>query len=385
MNPVWQSLTRTRAIFAKEMMQLQRDRMTLAMAVLIPLIQLILFGYAINTNIRDIPAGLVDHSHSGLSRVLVQTVEATQVVRFTHQYTDTQSAEAALASTEVQAVLVIPADVDNRLAQHAAVGFGLPPSSDMETSRPVAGWIVDASDTMVASAVKSLRNMSLAELLDKPPNRNVPTFELAMYYNPEQRTVVNIVPGLAGTILTMTMIMFTSAAIVREQERGNMEMLINTPVHPLELMIGKIIPYIFVGLLQVAIILGLGHWMFDVPLNGSLWQLGLVTLIFIAASLVLGLVISTLAKSQLQAMQMTIFVLLPSILLSGFMFPYEGMPRLAQQIAELLPATHYMRLIRGILLKDVDISHMMYDIGWLLAFTVIGLSLAALRFNKRLD
>lgn len=385
MKNLLSSLSRIHAILSKELAQLKRDRMTFGMVIMIPLVQLMLFGYAINTNIRHIPVGIVDHSHTALSRVLVQTVAATQVVRFTHHYDSEEQAQTALASAEVRAILVIPEDVDNRLVRHQSIGFGSPAATDMETSRPIAGWMVDGSDTMIAAAIKGLRAMPLAELLDKPANRNTPTFEVALFYNPEQRTAVNIVPGLVGVILTMTMIMFTSAAIVRERERGNLEMLITTPVRSIELMIGKIIPYIFIGLLQVAIILGIGHSIFNVPINGSLLHLTGATLLFIAASLVLGLVISTIAKTQLQSMQMTIFILLPSILLSGFMFPYEGMPEAAQVIAEALPATHFMRLIRGVVLRDVELFDMSYDIYWLLAFTLGGLLLASLRFKKRLD
>jgi len=227
--------------------------------------------------------------------------------------------------------------------------------------------------------------MPLNELLDKPSNRKTATFAVALHFNPEQRSTVNIIPGLVGIILTMTMIMFTSAAIVRERERGNLELLITTPIHSIELMIGKIIPYIFVGILQVAIILGLGHLIFNVPMNGSLLQLSFATFLFISASLVFGLVISTIATNQLQATQMTIFVLLPSILLSGFMFPFEGMPKLAQNIAEVLPATHFMRLIRGVVLKDVEITNMKFDMLWLIGFTLIGLMIASLRFKKSLD
>ena len=197
--------------------------------------------------------------------------------------------------------------------------------------------------------------------------------------------MVNIVPGLVGVILTMTMIMFTGAAIVRESERGNMEMLITTPIRPLELMIRKNIPYIGIGLVQVVIILGLGAVLFSVRIAGSLGTLLLVTLLFIFASLSLGLVLSTVAKNQLQAMQMTIFILLPSILLSGFMFPYEGMPRGAQLIADLLPATHFMRVIRGVVLRDADVADLGPDAAWLLGFAVLGLIVAALRFRKRLD
>ncbi|MCB1761496.1 MAG: ABC transporter permease, partial [Gammaproteobacteria bacterium] len=220
---------------------------------------------------------------------------------------------------------------------------------------------------------------------NKPPNRSTPTFEVTLLYNPEQRSAVNIVPGLVATILTMTMIMFTSAAIVRERERGNMEMLITTPVRPIELMLGKIIPYVFVGAIQVTIILALGHLVFGVPINGSLAQLAGATLLFICASLTLGLVISTVARSQLQSMQMTIFVLLPSILLSGFMFPYDAMPLAAQYIAEALPATHFMRLVRGVVLRDVNIFDMSGDLVWLMLFTAAGLAVASLRFKKRLD
>lgn len=379
------SLRRIYAILSKELMQLKRDKMTFGMVVMIPLIQLMLFGYAINTNIRNIPVGVVDQSETGLSRVLIQTISATQVVKFTEKYIDVKQAEAAIASAEVRAVLVIPKDVSQRLVRHRAVGLGSPPSTDMETSRPVAQWMVDGSDTMIAAAIKSLKAMPLTELLSKPANRNTPTFEVALFYNPEQRTAVNIVPGLVAVILTMTMIMFTSAAIVRESERGNMEMLITTPVRSIELMLGKIIPYMFIGGVQVAIILGLGNLVFDVPVNGSLWQLTGATLLFITASLSLGLVISTIAKNQLQSMQMTVFILLPSILLSGFMFPYEGMPEVAQYIAEALPATHYMRLIRGVVLRDVEIIDMTSDVYWLALFTLAGLAVASLRFKKSLD
>lgn len=378
-------LQRVRAIIGKELIQLRRDRMTFGMIVMIPLIQLLLFGYAINTNIRHIPVGVVDFSKSGLSRVLVQTVSATQVVDIKHYFEGVDAARTAIASAQIRAALIIPGDVDHRLARHPSVGPGLPPSSDEETSRPVAQWVVDGSDTIVAAAIKSLRNMPLAELVDKPANRSTPTFEVALLYNPEQRTVVNIVPGLVAIILTMTMIMFTSAAIVRERERGNMEMLISTPVRSIELMIGKIVPYIFIGVIQTSIILGLGHVLFKVPIGGGLVQLAAATFLFITASLTLGLVISTIARNQLQSMQMTVFVLMPSILLSGFMFPYEGMPVVAQYIAEALPATHFMHLIRAVVLRDVEVMNMASDVYWLALFTLGGLAVASLRFKKRLE
>ncbi|WP_170421114.1 ABC transporter permease [Ruegeria arenilitoris] len=378
------SLRRITAVLKKELLQLRRDRMTFAMVVMIPLIQLLLFGYAINTNIRHIPVGIVDQADSSLSRTLAQIVQATQVVTITEVFATPEEAEQAINESTVRAAFIIPPDVDDRLARSPSIGLGLPNATNQTSSRPVAHWIVDGSDTMVASAIKSLRSMPLTELLRQPPNRQVPTFEVTLYFNPEQRSAVNIVPGLVGVILTMTMILFTSAAIVRERERGNMEMLINTPVKSIELMIGKIIPYIFLGLLQVAIILGLGHFLFDVPINGGMIPLLVVTLLFIIASLSLGLVISTLAQNQLQSMQITIFVLLPSILMSGFMFPFDGMPKPVQVIAQVLPATHFMDMIRGVVLRDATLYALRGDILWMIGFAVLGMLAATLRFKKRL-
>ncbi|MCX2723550.1 ABC transporter permease [Roseibium salinum] len=378
-------ISRIAALFFKELAQLRRDRMTFGMVIMIPLIQLILFGYAINTNIRDIPVAVVDHSQTGISRVLIQVVEATRVVTVAERLNSVEEAEAAIKAARVRAAFIIPRDVAQRAVRSPALGFGTPPSTDEETSRPVAQWIVDGSDTMIAGAIKSLRNMPLTELFRKPANRSTPTFEVALFFNPEQRTAVNIVPGLVGIILTMTMIMFTSAAIVRERERGNMEMLINTPVRPMELMIGKIIPYIFIGLVQTILILGLGHLLFNVPYGSRLPDLLAGTLLFIGASLSLGLVLSTIAKSQLQATQMTVFVLLPSILLSGFMFPYEGMPEIAQYIAEIFPATHFMRMVRGFVLRDASLIDLHRDALWMFGFFVLGMTVAAFRFKKRLD
>jgi ABC-2 type transport system permease protein len=356
------------AITQKELRQLARDRLTFGMVVMIPLIQLLLFGYAINTDVRHIPVGLLDMSRTADARLLVEAIKATQVVSIARHYEGVSQAEAALTRGEVRAVLVLPADLPRRLGE----------------GRPVGQWLVDGSDTLIASALLGLRSMPLTELdpkLTQPPV----SLETVLYFNPSRRSAINIVPGLLGVILTMTMIMFTSAAIVRERERGNLELLITTPVTALELMLGKILPYIGVGLVQVAIILGLGHLIFAVPINGALSQVLLATLLFIAASLTLGLLISTLAQTQLQAMQMTVFILLPSILLSGFMFPYEGMPVPAQWVAELLPATHFMRIIRGIVLRGGDLASLWQDALWLGFFAVAVLLLAAHRFKKSLD
>ncbi|WP_394228433.1 ABC transporter permease [Pseudoalteromonas spongiae] len=379
------NLSRIFSIVKKELLQLKRDKTTFAMVVMIPLVQLLLFGFAINTQIRDIPIAVVDQSNSALGRVLTQTVEASQTVKVVAKYPSVILAEKAMAQAKVRAVLVIPRDVAERLSRHQVLGSATPNSSNYQLVRPIGQWLVDGSDTMITGAIKGLANMPLGELMKQPVNRQVTTFAVTPYYNPAQRSVVNIVPGLVGVILTMTMVMFTSAAIVRERERGNLEMLINTPISSFELMLAKIIPFIFIGALQVTIILSLGYLVFDVKVVGSLLQLALMTLLFISASLVLGLIISTIAKSQLQAMQLTVFVLLPSILLSGFMFPYEGMPEVAQYIAEGLPATHYIRAMRAIVLRDVEVSEMTYDALWLMGFTLVGLIIASLRFKKRLD
>jgi ABC-2 type transport system permease protein len=209
--------------------------------------------------------------------------------------------------------------------------------------------------------------------------------EVRPYYNPERRTPVNIVPGLMGVILTMTMILFTAVAIVRERERGNLELLINTPVSSAELMIGKVVPYILIGMLQLALILAVGRMLFDVPVRGSILDLYLAAFAFIAANLALGLFISTAARTQFQAMQMTVFILLPSILLSGFMFPFEGMPLVAQWLGEVLPNTHFIRLARGIMLREAPIGELYREVGYLLGFALVAMTGAALRFTKRLD
>jgi len=360
------------AIAQKEFTQLSRDRTTFAMIVMIPLIQLMLFGYAINSEVRNIPIAIVDLSNSIAARVITEEVRVTQVIDIVDHFDTPAEAEAAIVAGKVRAALVFP----ENLAQRVAGG---------ET---VAQWLVDGSDTMVSAALLPLRSMPLNLALGTPPgsySQRQPTFELALFFNPERRSAVNIVPGLTAVILTMTMILFTSAALVREREQGNLELLITTPIKPMELMLGKLIPYVLVGIIQVAIILGLGRLIFAIPFEGEIYDLALVTLPFIAASLALGLLISTFAETQLQAMQMTIFILLPSILLSGFMFPYEAMPHPAQIISEALPATHFIRLIRGVVLRGAGITDLTSDIIWLLGFTVLVLGISAKRFTKTLD
>ncbi len=360
------------AITAKEFLQLSRDRITFGMVVMLPLVYLLLFGYAINTVVRQVPVAIVDLSGTATARAIVEQVRVTQVVEIVGTYDTPAEAEDALVAGKIRAALVLPSDLTQRLAAQQTAGQ----------------WLVDGSDTMVGSALLGLREMPLQMEPGGPSvlgNRGEPTFEVALFFNPERRAAVNIVPGLAAIILTMTMILFTSIALVRERERGNMEILITTPIRPIELMLGKLIPYVLFGYVQITIVLGLGYLMFDVPFQGSLASLLVITLAFIGASLTLGLLISTAAQTQMQAMQMTVFVLIPSILLSGFMFPYDSMPELAQYIAELLPATHFMRLIRGVYLRGADTSQLLGDISWLLGFTVIMLGIATRRFQKTLD
>lgn len=363
------SVQRSLAIMFKELRQLSRDRPTFGMIVMLPLIQLLLFGYAINTNVRNLPVAVVDMSQSELGRSMVADVVATQVVQIVDTFATPTQAADAITRGEVRAALIIPFDLPQRMLDE----------------RPLAQWLIDGSDTMVGNALLGLQSMPLSNPLAPALSPGKPTFTMSLFYNPQRRTAVNIVPGLVAVILTMTMIMFTSAALVRERERGNLELLITTPVKPMELMVGKIVPYVFVGFIQLIIILGLGHIIFDVPINGRMDHLFLGVLLFISASLTLGMLISTLAKTQLQAMQLTVFILIPSILLSGFMFPYEGMPAFAQWIAEALPATHFIRVIRGIVLRGAHLSDLWPDLVWLAVFTILGLMVAARRFKKRLD
>ena len=366
------SLNRIIAVAAKEFLHMARDRMTFGMIIMIPLVQLLLFGYAINSVVRNIPIAVVDLSGSAAARIITEQVRVTQVVDIAAFFDTPAEAEAAIVAGQVRAALIFPKNLPQRIAN----------------GETVAQWLVDASDTMVSSALLPLRSMPLrleAGVPDGAFQPTTPSFEMALFFNPERRSAVNIVPGLTAIVLTMTMILFTSLALVREQERGNMELLITTPVLPVELMLGKLAPYVLVGIIQVTIILGLGRLVFNVPFHGDLGSLAIITIAFIAASLTLGLLISTLAKTQLQAMQMTIFILLPSILLSGFMFPYEAMPIAAQYIAEAFPATHFMRLIRGVALRGAHAGQLLNDILWLLGFTAAMLAIATLRFRKTLD
>jgi len=360
------SLQRIFAIVLKEVRQLRRDRLTFGMIVGIPVMQLLLFGYAINTDVRHLSAGLADLSSTAASRQLVLDLANTQVVDINYQAADTAELERLMREGRISVGIYIPPDFEKRLQQ---------------PERAAAQLLIDGSDNIVQGAAALLARPARTSPYDDRP----PVMEIRSYYNPERRSPVNTVPGLVGIILTMTMTLFTAVAIVRERERGNLELLITTPVRSSELMLAKILPYVVIGLIQVSLVLLLGGLLFDVPLRGTLMNVYWVCLVFIVANLAMGLVISTLAQTQFQAMQMTFFILLPSILLSGFMFPFDGMPRPAQWIAEALPMTHFMRLIRGVILRGASLSDLSTELAILGAFIGAAMAVAVKRFQKRLD
>lgn len=362
------NLQRLNAVIVKEVRQLRRDRMTLGMVIGIPVLQLLLFGFAINLDVRRLPAAIADESNTAGSRAVVQDLLATEVVQQVAQAQTADELVELLRQGRISVGIALPRDFERRRSE----------------GREAVQVMVDGSDSVVQSAARQLAQLPITTGTASTL-RSEPMISVVSFYNPERRSAVNIVPGLIGVILTLTMVLFTSIAIVRERERGNMELLITTPVTSAELMIGKVLPYIAFGLIQTSVVLLLGVWIFSVPVRGSLLDAYLAALLLIAANLSLGLLISTQARSQFQAMQMTFFVFLPSILLSGFMFPFAGMPAFAQWIAQLLPLTHFIRLIRGVLLRGASIWELMPSVLALVAFTVIMMSLAIARFRKRLD
>jgi ABC-2 type transport system permease protein len=321
--------------------------------------------------VRHLETAVADQADTRMSRELVAAVEASQVGDIVATAYTAAELEALLRRGEISLGILIPPDFERRLAT---------------AERPAAQLLVDATDPILLATARGLLELDLLNPLRRPPAaKRLQTFEVRAFYNPERRSAVQIVPGLIGVILTLTMSLFTAVAIVRERERGTLEFLINTPVRRSELMIGKIIPYIVIGLIQVSIVLALGYYLFRVPIRGSLFDLYVAAAIFIMATLTLGLLISTIAKSQFQSMQMTIFFFLPSILLSGFMFPFDGMPRAAQVLAEILPLTHFVRMVRGIILRGADIADVSREIWPLAGFFLVTLTASMLRFKKRLD
>jgi ABC-2 type transport system permease protein len=363
------ALIRLIAVMRKELRQLRRDRITFAMIVGIPIGQILLFGYAINTDVRNLSAAVADQANTHLSRQFVAELRQTQVLQLGDPAGSPEQLEDLLRSGKISVGVYIPHDFDRRVLD----------------ARPDAHLLVDGADPTILGVANQLASMPIAFDTWSRARSAERSLEVRPYYNPERRTAVNIVPGLIGVILTLTMMLFTAVAIVRERERGNLELLINTPVSTTQLMVGKVLPYIGIGLIQLALITGVGKLLFDVPIRGSILSLYVAAFAFIAANLALGLFVSTVAKTQFQAMQVTFFILLPSILLSGFIFPFAGMPLFAQYLGEVLPITHFIRLTRGIMLRDASLAEMGNELLLLVAFTAVAMTAAVLRFSRRLD
>ena len=370
-------LGRILVVAHKELLQLRRDRLTMGMMVLLPLMQLVLFGYAIDTDVRHMPTVIYDADRSAASRDLAHRLALTGYYDLVDHVGDERAIEAAFRTGDAGVALVIPARYSADLARGRTAHVQL---------------LVDGSDPQTVASASNTAATVISQLAAARATASLgaglhaPTIEVAtsILYNPDLRTAVFIVPGLIGVILTLTMVMFTSMAIVRERERGTLEQLIVSPVQSVELVIGKIVPFIAIGYLQRTLILVAGTWLFDLPLAGSLPLLYLLASLFIAGNLALGLVFSTLARTQQQAMQMSFFFLLPNILLSGFMFPFAGMPRFAQILSTGLPLTHFLRIIRGIVLKRAGASELRPEVIALAIILGVLVVLASLRFRKKL-
>jgi ABC-2 type transport system permease protein len=373
------SWSRIAAMLAKEFIQLRRDRLTFAMMVGIPLIQLVLFGYAINTDPKHLPTAVLSADQSPFSRSFVRALENSGYFSVVDSIDSETDADRLLAMGEVQFVVSIPENFSRKLARG---------------ERPVLLVEADATDPAATSnalaALLSLNQTALRRDLDGSLGHlqnDLPPFEVRVQrrYNPEGITQYNIVPGLMGVILTMTMVMMTSIAVTREHERGTLENLLATPVKPAEVMLGKIFPYIIIGYVQVALILGAAIVLFNVPFLGSLMLLSGALVLFMAAHLSVGFTFSTIAKNQMQAMQMTFFFYLPSLLLSGFMFPFRGMPSWAQWIGEVFPLTHFLRIVRGILLKGNGLAEITPNLWPIALFLLLVATLALRRYRETLD
>ncbi len=366
---------RSYAMVIKEFIQLRRDRVSFAMIVIIPVMQLLLFGFAINTTPRNLPTAVLLQEDSDLGRSILKALENTSYFHFTREVHDVAEFDDLLTSGKVLFGVEIPRGFER------AVRRG---------DYPALLVAADATDPVAASAALSSLGVvvqtALAHDLFTGDPPSLP-FEIRAHarYNPAASSRLNIVPGLVGTILTMTMLIFTALSVTREIERGTMESLLSMPITPVEVMFGKIIPYVLVGFIQAILIIGIGVLLFGVPVRGSLILLALLSTLFITANLAIGYTFSTIAQNQLQAMQMSIMFFLPSILLSGFMFPFMGMPVWAQYIGEGLPLTHYLRIVRAIMLKGATLHNLEYDSIALLALMVLAMTIAVTRFRRTLD
>ena len=366
---------RSFAMVVKEFIQLRRDRVSFAMIVMIPVMQLLLFGYAINTTPRHLPTAVLLQEDSDLARSILKALENTAYFRFTREVHDVDEFDNLLQSGKVLFGVEIPRGFER------AVRRG---------DHPALLVAADATDPVAAGSALSALGMVMQTALahdlftGDPPSL---PFEIRTHarYNPAASSRLNIVPGLVGTILTMTMLIFTALSVTREIERGTMENLLSMPIKPIEVMFGKIIPYVLVGFIQATLIISIGVLLFGVPVQGSLLMLALLSTLFITTNLSIGYTFSTIVQNQLQAMQLSMMFFLPSILLSGFMFPFAGMPVWAQYIGEGLPLTHYVRIVRAIMLKGATLQNLQYDAIALIALMLLAMTIAVTRFRRTLD
>ncbi len=372
-------LSRFWAIVVKEFIQMRRDRVTFGMMIGVPLIQLVLFGFAINADPKHLPTAVLMADYGAQGRTLLQAIRNSRYFQFVREVRTEQEAEEVLARGEAQFVINIPPNFSRDV---------------LRGERPAILVEADATDPAATSnAIGSLRVLVTTALQQDLRGalaymaRGDDPIELRVHarYNPEAITQYNIVPGLMGVVLTMTMVMITGLAITRERERGTMENLLSMPTRPFEVMIGKVLPYILVGYIQVILILLAAHFLFSVPVTGNIPMLFVSALVFIVANLAMGITFSTLAQNQLQAMQLSFFFFLPSLLLSGFMFPFRGMPQWAQSIGEMLPLTHFLRIVRGIMLKGNGVEEVVLQLWQIALFAVVVLMIGVKRYRQTLD
>ncbi|NOT42412.1 MAG: ABC transporter permease [Alphaproteobacteria bacterium] len=373
------SFARIGAVFLKELIQMRRDRLTFGMIIGIPVLQLVLFGFAINSDPKHLPTAVNVQDPSVYSRTLVRALENSGYFRVTNIVKGEREGAALLASGSVAFVVTVPPEFSRELARGDRPQILI----EADASDPAAAANAVAA---VAQLPSTVFNRELTGAL-APLRSTPPPFEIVVHrrYNPEGISSYNVVPGLIGVILTMTMVLITALAVTREVERGTMENLLAMPLKPFEVMAGKILPYIFMGYIQVTVVLVAARLLFGVPMLGSYFELSIALALFIAANLSIGFTISTIAANQLQAMQMTFFFFLPSILLSGFMFPFRGMPEWAQWIGSILPNTHFMRIVRGVMLKGSHLGDMVADLWPLAAFMLAAMTIALMRYRRTLD
>ncbi len=378
MNGIF-SFARLGALLIKEFIQMRRDRITFAMMLGVPLVQLVLFGYAINNDPKSLPAALVATSSDPYTRAIVAALQTTGYYRFDHVAQSAEEAEFLMARGDVAFVVTIPADFGRRVER------GDNPQILIEadaTDPSVASGAISTLGTVAGQALLRAQGMQEAAAEASKGQLDVVVHRR---YNPEGVSQYNIVPGLLGVILQMTMVMMTSIALTRETERGTMENLLAMPSSPLEIMMGKVLPYLVVGGVQVLVVLAASKLLFAIPFTGSMTLLLSAVLVFVLSLVLLGYTISTIARTQMQALQLTFFFFLPSILLSGFMFPYRGMPGWAQTFGEIFPLTHFLRITRAVMLKGAELPAVASEITWLVGFVVLFAGVALVRFRRTLD